>query len=63
MIILHRLGKEEKEFVINADLIETIEEMPDTVINLTTGKKFVVSESTEEVINKVVQYKRSIMGG
>ena len=33
------------EFTINADLIEVIEEVPDTVITLTTGKKIMVKES------------------
>ena len=31
--------------LINSDLIETVEETPDTVISLTTGKKFIVKES------------------
>ncbi|MBU6145640.1 MAG: flagellar FlbD family protein [Paenibacillaceae bacterium] len=34
---------------INAWLIETIEETPDTVITLTTGKKFVVREQTDQI--------------
>ena len=37
-----------KKMMINAELIETVEETPDTVITLTNGKKFVVSESAEE---------------
>ena len=36
-----------KKMMINAELIETVEETPDTVITLTNGKKFVVSESAE----------------
>lgn len=49
-----------KKMMINAELIETVEETPDTVITLTNGKKFVVSESTEEVTSLVIGYKRKI---
>lgn len=47
-------------FVLNCELIETIEETPDTVITLTTGKKIVVAESIDEIIDKIIQYKRKI---
>ena len=47
-------------FVLNCDLIQTVEETPDTVITLTTGTKYVVKESCEE-IKKVLEYKRSII--
>ena len=43
---------------VNTDLIETVEEMPDTVITLTTGKKFIIKESRQEVNNLVILYKR-----
>ena len=49
-----------KKMMINAELIETVEETPDTVITLTNGKKFVVSESAEEVTLLVIGYKRKI---
>lgn len=48
------------ELVINADLIETIEATPDTVITLATGRKVVVSDSVETIIKKVVDYKQAI---
>jgi flagellar protein FlbD len=48
-------------FVINSDLIETVEETPDTVIVLTMGTKYVVQESKEEIIDKVVEFRRRIM--
>lgn len=48
------------ELVINADLIETVEATPDTVITLTTGHKIIVQEPPEEIIRRVVQFKRSI---
>ena len=43
---------------VNTDLIQTVEEMPDTVITLTTGKKFIIKESRQEVKNLVILYKR-----
>lgn len=45
---------------INSDLIETIEETPDTIITLTTGKKILVKESRQELINLVKCYKKEI---
>jgi flagellar protein FlbD len=45
---------------LNCELIETIEERPDTTIRLINGKHFVVAESSAEVISKVVTFKRSI---
>lgn len=46
--------------LVNTSLIETVEETPDTVITLTNGKKFVVSESASEVATLVINYKRKI---
>lgn len=51
------------EFTINADLIEVIEEVPDTVITLTTGKKIMVKESRLQIISLVKAYKREIFTG
>ncbi len=58
MIYLKRMNN--KEFVLNVDLIETIEETPDTVITLTNGHKMIVIESVNEVIQKIIEYKRNI---
>ena len=49
--------------VLNCDLIEHMETTPDTVISLTTGQKFMVLESAEEIIDRVVQYRRLILNG
>jgi len=49
-----------RTLVINADLIEFVEETPDTIISLTTNKKIIVLETAEDIINKVIQYKRKI---
>ncbi|RDU22428.1 flagellar FlbD family protein [Anaerosacchariphilus polymeriproducens] len=48
------------KILINAELIEIIEETPDTVISFTTGKKLIVKESRQEIKNLVISYKRSI---
>jgi len=61
LILLTRLSKEEKIIVVNAEMIEFIEEMPDTVITLSGGKKILVKEKKEDIIKKVVNYKKSIM--
>ncbi len=50
-----------EEMVINAELIETIKATPDTVINLTSGKKILVVDEVDEIINKVISYRKKIM--
>jgi flagellar protein FlbD len=47
--------------VLNADLIEHIEITPDTVIAMTSGQKFMVLESADQVIERVIQFRRSIL--
>ncbi len=47
-------------FVLNCDFIETIESKPDTVIKLFNDKKYVVKESIDEVIERVVEYRKKI---
>ncbi len=49
-----------KEFVVNAELIQFLEETPDTVITLMSHEKIVVKESVDDVIQRVMQYARSI---
>lgn len=58
MIYLSRLNGE--TFVFNCDLIESIEATPNTVISMTTGKKIVVSESIDEIIDRIIEYRRRI---
>lgn len=50
------------KFTLNAEIIEFVEETPDTVISLTTGKKIIVKESRQEVANLVISYKKAIYG-
>ena len=46
--------------VLNADLIEHMETTPDTVISLTNGQKLVVLETTDEIIRRVIDFRRDI---
>ena len=48
------------KFVLNCELIETVEATPDTVISNIHGKKYVVVETVEEVVEKVIEYKGKI---
>lgn len=61
MITLKRLNDE--EFVLNSDLIEYIDQTPDTIITLMNGHKYVVLEKTEEIIEKIKKYKKDIYIG
>jgi len=61
MIHLTRLNQ--APVVVNADLIEHIEMTPDTVIVLTTGQKILVRETANEIIAKVVRFRRSVLEG
>ncbi|MDP4160376.1 MAG: flagellar FlbD family protein [Bacillota bacterium] len=56
MIYVTRLNG--TEFAINPDLIEIMEETPDTVITLTGGNKYVVSESVEILIERIAEFRR-----
>ncbi len=58
MIYLTRLN--ESKIVLNSDLIEFVEALPDTIITLTTDKKIIVKESVEEIVEMVKDYKRYI---
>ena len=53
----------DKKVLINSDLIESVEETPDTVISFTTGKKIVVKESRQDIKNLVISYKKEIFVG
>lgn len=61
MISVHRLNG--KEFFLNAELILTIESIPDTCITLNNGQKFLVLESIPEIVTKIVDYKYMIQHG
>lgn len=62
MIKLTRLNKKQQKetFMLNCELIETVEELPDTTIKLLNGNRYVVEEPISEVISRVIAFKRSI---
>lgn len=53
-------GMNHERFILNADHIEKIEQVPETIITLTNGKKYIVLESIQEVKNAVIEYKNKI---
>ncbi|MFT7597592.1 MAG: flagellar protein FlbD [Acidimicrobiales bacterium] len=59
MIIVTRLNGE--RFGVNADHLERVEEMPDTVLTLLDGRKYIVQESLDLVIDLVVRYRADIL--
>lgn len=61
MITLTTLSN--KVITLNDDHIEKIEEIPETIITLTNGKKYLVFETKDEVISKIVEYKKKIFMG
>ncbi len=58
MIRLTRLNG--RPFVLNAEMIRTVEQNPDTTISLVNGDHFIVKESMEEVVERAVEYGRSL---
>jgi flagellar protein FlbD len=48
-----------REFVINSDLIKFIEETPDTIITLRDQDRVIVRESTDEIIRRVIDFRRT----
>jgi flagellar protein FlbD len=59
MIQLTRLNN--NPLIVNSDLIKLIENTPDTVLTLVTGEKIVVTESTRQVVEKIVEFRRRIL--
>ncbi len=50
-----------RQIVINSDLIETIQATPDTVITFMDGKKLLVKDSVDEVINRVIEFRHRVL--
>lgn len=59
MIAVHRLKGD--PFFLNADLIEHVEALPDTMLTLVDGRKFCVAETPEEIVERIRDYKASIL--
>ncbi len=61
MIRLHRLGSGAEPFMLNPDLIVTVEATPDTVITLSTGARVVVVEPPDEVVGRVRDWRAGVL--
>ena len=61
MIQLTRLNN--KPMALNSDLIMLVEQSPDTLITLITGEKFVVRETPEEILSRVITFRRAVLQG
>jgi flagellar protein FlbD len=61
MITLHRLGHRHEPFLLNPDLVATVEAHPDTVVTLTTGARFLVDESPEEITAEIRSWRAAIL--
>ena len=61
MIRLTRLNNQ--SLTVNSDLIKFVEQSPDTVITLLSGDKIVVRESAEEVLARLIEFRRSVLQG
>jgi len=56
MIKLRRLN--DAEIVVNADQIKYVESTPDTIITLMNNEKILVADGVDDVIQKVIEFKR-----
>ena len=59
MIKITRLNR--TPLIVNSDLIEHIDATPDTVITLTSGQKYMVLETTDEIIERVIDFRHSLL--
>jgi flagellar protein FlbD len=61
--LIHLTRLNSHALTVNSDLIKFIENAPDTMLTLTTGEKIVVRESADEVIQRVVEFRRAMLVG
>lgn len=61
MIQLTRLNN--KPLIVNSDLIKFVEQSPDTLVTLITGEKIVVLEKADEVLTRIIDFRRSVLQG
>ena len=58
MIVVKKINGQ--EIIVNCDLIQTIEFSPHAVMSLTTGEKIVVDETRDDILEKIIAYKRAV---
>jgi flagellar protein FlbD len=61
--MIHVTRINHQKVMLNSDLIEQIESTPDTVITLTNGQKLVVRDSEDEIVDRVIAFRRAILAG
>lgn len=61
MIRLMRLNNQ--QITVNSDLIKWVESKPDTVLTLVNGEKILVHESEQEIVTKIIEFRRSLIAG
>jgi flagellar protein FlbD len=59
VVLVHRLKGE--PIFINADMIESIEACPDTVVVLVDGRRFVLSDRPEQIVARICQFRASVL--
>ena len=59
MILVKKINGD--EIVVNCDLIQTIEFTPHAVLSLTTGEKIIADETRNDILQKIIEYKRAIL--
>ena len=59
--MIHVSRLDDSSLIVNSDMIEFVEATPDTIITLTDGKKILVKESPDEVIDLIVAFRRRVM--
>ena len=59
MILVKKINGD--EIVVNCELIQTIEFMPHAVLTLTTGEKIIADETRDDLLQKIIEYKRAIV--
>jgi flagellar protein FlbD len=58
MIVVKKINQQ--EIIVNCDLIEIIEFSPHAIMSLTTGEKIICDETREDLLRKIIDYKRSV---
>jgi flagellar protein FlbD len=61
MVQLTRLNNQ--SVMVNSDLIKFVEQSPDTLITLVNGEKFMVRENAEEIVKRIIEYRRLVLQG
>ena len=56
-------GLDNREFILNADHIEKLESVPECLITLVNNKKYIVLGTCDDIVDKVIKYKHSIITG